>query len=128
MLESLLPEGQQITAQPTSAVGVKRCRFVVDGKIAFSSSLEMHGADTTARDVALSAYGVEPTDTAADGGHVIYSRTGAVSLVRCPAGSSDGSVWATARTEHDVKASDMRRFIEAYATAVARGDGCRSLQ
>ncbi|GAA2770366.1 hypothetical protein GCM10010521_54210 [Streptomyces rameus] len=127
VLEPLLPEGQTISAQPTSAIGVKRCRFVVDEKIVFSSSTERHGADTTARDVASSAYGVEPTDTPADGGYVIYSRTGAVSLVKCPAGSSDSSVWATVRTEHDVKASDMRRFIEAYATAVAKGGACRSL-
>ncbi|MFG2605092.1 hypothetical protein ACGFT2_16335 [Streptomyces sp. NPDC048514] len=128
VLEPLLPPGKEISARPTSAVGVKRCRLVVDEKIVFSSSVEKHGAGTTARDVALSAYGVEPNDASADGGYVVYSRTGAVGLVKCPARSSENSVWATVRTERGVEQSDMRRYIEAYAKALSESGGCRSLE
>ncbi|MGW7786660.1 hypothetical protein [Streptomyces tricolor] len=128
LLAPLLPTGKKISAQPTSAVGVKRCRLLVDGKVVFSSSVEKHGANTTANDVAASAYGVDPTDASSDRGHVVYSRTGAVGLVECPESSSAHStLWATVRTSHDVKASAMRRFIEGYATALAKSDACRTL-
>ncbi|MFF8729832.1 hypothetical protein ACF073_25565 [Streptomyces sp. NPDC015171] len=126
LLEPLLPAGKKISAAPTSAVGVKRCRLVVDERVAFSSSVEVHDATITARDVAMSAAGVEPTDTSADGGYVIYSRTGAVGLVKCPATSAKTSVWATVRTQHTVNASAMRHFIEAYANALSRNGACES--
>ncbi|MFF7977193.1 hypothetical protein [Streptomyces sp. NPDC007905] len=128
LLGPLLPAGKKISAQPTSAVGAKRCRLLVDGEIAFSSSVEKWAANTTASDVASSAYGVDPTNTSADGGRIIYSKTGAVGLVHCPASASaDSTSWATVRTSHEVKASAMRGFIEGYAAALAKSDTCRTL-
>ncbi|MFD0394970.1 hypothetical protein ACFQ3Z_33110 [Streptomyces nogalater] len=117
-----------MSAQPTSSVGVKRCRILVDGKVVLSTSVEKHAANTSAGDVASSAYGVEPTDTRADGGHTIYSKTGAVRLVECPgSASAQSTVWATVRTSHDVKASSVRDFVKGYATAMGEGDACRAL-
>ncbi|WP_436954752.1 hypothetical protein [Streptomyces sp. SudanB182_2057] len=128
LLEPLLPPGEKVGAQPTSSVGVKRCRMLVDGKVVLSTSIEKHDANTSAGDVASSAYGVEPTDTRADGGHTIYSKTGAVSLVECPgSASANSTVWATVRTSHDVKASSVRDFVKGYATAVGKSDACRAL-
>ncbi|WP_181792883.1 hypothetical protein [Streptomyces sp. WELS2] len=128
LLEPLLPPGEKVGAQPTSSVNVKRCRILVDGKVAFSSSIEKRDANTSVGDVASSAYGVEPTDTRADGDHTIYSKTGAVSLVECPgSASANSTVWATVRITHNVKASSMHDFIKEYATAVGRGDACRAL-
>jgi hypothetical protein len=128
LLEPLLPAGEQIGTRPTSTVGVKRCRLVVDGKVIFSSSLEKRDANTTADDVASSAHGVDPTDSRAEEGHVIYSTTGAVGLVRCPdSASALSTVWATVRTSHAVKAAAMRAFIEGYVSAAAKSDACRTL-
>ncbi|WP_416520595.1 hypothetical protein [Streptomyces achromogenes] len=128
LLEPLLPPGKKVSTQPTSSVGVKRCRIVVDGKVVLSTSMEKHDANTGVGDVASSAYGVEPTDSRADGGHTIYSKTGAVSLVECAGSpSANSTVWATVRTSHDVKASSVHDFIKGYATAVGRGDACRAL-
>ncbi|MFD9096099.1 hypothetical protein [Streptomyces collinus] len=128
LLAPLLPAGKKISARPTSAVGTKRCRLLVDGEIAFSSSVEKRAANATASDVASSAYGVDPTDTGSDGGRVIYSKTGAVDLVNCPASASaESTLWATVRTSHEVKASAMRAFIEGYATALAMSDACKSV-
>ncbi|MFI0190015.1 hypothetical protein ACH4PW_21000 [Streptomyces sp. NPDC017082] len=127
LLEPLLPAGKKITAEPTSAVGTQRCRLLVDGKVVFSSSLEKRGVDTTAGDVAASAYGVNPTDAGTNGGDVIYSKTGAVGRVECPnSASANNTVWATARTSHSVKASAMRSFIEGYRAAAAKS-ACRTL-
>ncbi|MHB9858682.1 hypothetical protein [Streptomyces sp. YIM S03343] len=126
LLEPLLPPGKKISAQPTSAVGVERCRLVVDGDMAFSSSVEQRGTRVSARDMAESAYGVAPGDASANGGRFIYSVTGAVGLVECPDhASADHSVWVTARTTRASEASDMRKFIEQYAAAVAETDACR---
>ncbi|MBL1108062.1 hypothetical protein JK361_26315 [Streptomyces sp. 5-8] len=128
VLEPLLPAGQKISAEASSAVGVERCRISVDGEIVFSSAVEKHDANTTANDVASSAHGVDPADASANGGHVVYSKTGAVGLVECPASTSaDSSLWATVRTSHEVKASAMRAFVEGYAAAVAESDACRDL-
>ncbi|MFF9674795.1 hypothetical protein ACF1GS_24350 [Streptomyces eurythermus] len=128
LLEPLLPPGEKVSAQPTSSVGVERCRMLVDGKVVLSTSIEKHDANTSVGDVASSAYGVEPTDTRADGGRTIYSKTGAVSLVECPgSASANSTLWATVRTSHDVKASSMRDFIKGYATALGKSDACRAL-
>ncbi|MBB5930077.1 hypothetical protein [Streptomyces echinatus] len=128
LLEPLLPAGERISAKSSSAVGATRCRLSVEGEIVFSSAVEKHDADTTAHDVAASAYGVDPTDATAAGGRVIYSKTGAVGLVGCPASASaDSSLWATVRTSHEVEASAMRDFVEGYAAAVAGSDACRAL-
>ncbi|MFF5028268.1 hypothetical protein ACFY2J_29235 [Streptomyces collinus] len=128
LLAPLLPAGKKISARPTSAVGTERCRLLVDGEIAFSSSVEKRAANTTASDVASSAYGVDPTDTSADRGRVIYSTTGAVGLVNCPASASaESTLWATVRTSHEVKASAMRAFIEGYAAALSQSDACRTV-
>lgn len=70
-LEPVLPPGKKISAQPTSAVGVQRCRVQVDGKTVLSASTEKRAAGASARDVAMSAIGVEPTDASADKGQVI---------------------------------------------------------
>jgi hypothetical protein len=126
-LEPVLPPGKKVSAQPTSAVGVQRCRLQVDGKTVFSTSTEKRAATASARDVAMSAVGVDPNDTSADNGQLIYSKTGAVNKVACPASaSSDSSLWVTARATHASAASDMRRLIEQYATAVAKTDACQS--
>ncbi|MGX1675714.1 hypothetical protein [Streptomyces sp. NPDC055400] len=124
-LQPLLPPGKKISAQPASAVGVKRCRLEVDGKVVFSSSVEKLGGDTSARDVATSALGVNPNDTGAGGGRFIYSKTGAVGRVECtkPAGA-DSSFWVTARVSDHADAADMLRFIKEYANSVARNGGC----
>ncbi|KOV93139.1 hypothetical protein [Streptomyces sp. NRRL B-3648] len=127
LLEPLLPPGKKIRARSTSAVGVSRCRLLVDGKIVFSSSVEKHDANTTANDVASSAFGVDPTDARGNRGHVIYSTTGAVGLVECPEPTSaNGTVWATVRTSHDVDAPAVHKFIEGYATALAKSGVCRT--
>jgi hypothetical protein len=124
-LEPLLPPGKKIAARPTSAVGVKRCRLEVDGKVVFSTSVEKRGADTSARDVATSAIGVNPNDTGADGGRFIYSKTGAVGRVECPKSTdADGSFWVTARVLDDADPADMHRFVKEYATAAAGSGAC----
>ncbi|WP_329258821.1 hypothetical protein OG223_38120 [Streptomyces sp. NBC_01478] len=125
-LEPVLPPGKKISAQPTSAVGVQRCRLQVDGKTVLSVSTEKRAADTSARDVATSAIGVDPNDSSADNGQLIYSKTGAVAKVGCPASaSSESSVWATARATHASAASDMRRLVEQYAATVAKTAVCQ---
>ncbi|MET7516266.1 hypothetical protein ABZS88_22840 [Streptomyces sp. NPDC005480] len=124
-LEPLLAPGKKIAVRPTSAVGVKRCRFEVDGKVVFSTSVEKRGADTSARDVATSAIGVNPNDTGADGGRFIYSKTGAVGRVECPkSAGADSSLWVTARTTHPATATDMVKLVKEYANSVARNGGC----
>lgn len=123
-LEPLLPPGKKIAVKPASAVGVKRCRLEVDGKVVFSTSVEKLGADTSARDVATSAIGVDPND-GADNGRFIYSKTGAVGRVECPkTAGADSSFWVTARVSGDADAADMRRFIKEYATAAAGSGAC----
>ncbi|MEV6513697.1 hypothetical protein [Streptomyces sp. NPDC051642] len=125
-LEPVLPPGKKISAQPTSAVGVQRCRLQVDGKTVFSISIEKRAASASARDVAMSAVGVDPNDTSADNGQLIYSKTGAVNKVACPASaSSDSSLWVTARATHASAASDLRRLVEQYAATVAKTDACQ---
>ncbi|MFC9614658.1 hypothetical protein [Streptomyces sp. NPDC056938] len=124
-LEPLLPPGKKIAAKPTSAVGVKRCRLEVDGKVVFSTSVEKRGADSSARDVATSAIGVNPNDAGADNGRFIYSKTGAVGRVECPkSAGADSSFWVTARVSGDAVAADMLRFIKEYATAAAGSRAC----
>ncbi|MDV9172243.1 hypothetical protein R6V09_19285 [Streptomyces sp. W16] len=124
-LEPVLPPGKKISAQPTSAVGVRRCRLQVDGETVFSISTEKRAADASARDVALSALGVDPGDASADDGQLIYSKTGAVGKVKCPASaSSDSSLWVTARASHASAATDMRRLVEQYSATVAKSDAC----
>ncbi|MFB7995723.1 hypothetical protein ACFC4G_23225 [Streptomyces sp. NPDC056002] len=124
-LEPLLPPGKKIAVKPTSAVGVKRCRLEVDGKVVFSTSVEKLGADSSARDVATSALGVDPNDTSADSGRFIYSKTGAVGRVECPkSAGADSSFWVTARVSGDAVAADMLRFIKEYATAAAGSRAC----
>lgn len=124
-LEPLLPPGKKISVKPTSAVGVKRCRLEVDGEVVFSSSVEKLGADTSARDVATSALGVNPNDTSADNGRFIYSKTGAVGRVECPKSTGAGSsFWVTARVSDDADPADMHRFVKEYATAAAGSGAC----
>lgn len=124
-LEPLLPPGKEISEEPTAAVGVERCRLQVDGKTVFSSSVEKRAADVSAQDVAESAVGVEPTDSATGDGRFIYSKTGAVGRVECPAsGQSDASWWVTARTTDTVAAKDMLTFVKHYASAAAKTDAC----
>ncbi|MFF1395918.1 hypothetical protein ACFVZD_19135 [Streptomyces sp. NPDC058287] len=124
-LEPLLPPGKKIAVKPTSAVGVKRCRLEVDGKVVFSTSVEKRGADSSARDVATSALGVDPNDTSADSGRFIYAKTGAVGHVECPkSAGADSSFWVTARVSDDADAADMLRFIKEYATATAGSGAC----
>lgn len=124
-LEPLLPPGKKIAAQPTSAVDIERCRLQVDGETAFSSSVEKRATDVSAQDVAKSALSVEPTDSATDDGRFIYSKTGAVGRLECPASARpDGSWWVTARTTHTVTAKDMLSFVRDYATAAAKTDTC----
>ncbi|MFE6960740.1 hypothetical protein [Streptomyces sp. NPDC057696] len=124
-LEPLLPPGKKIAVEPTSAVGVKRCRLEVDGTVVFSTSVEKRGADTSARDVATSASGVDPNDASADNGRFIYSKTGAVGQVECPkSAGTDSSFWATARVSDTADPADMHRFIKEYATAAAGSGAC----
>ena len=126
-LEPVLPPGKKISAQPTSAVGVQRCRLQVDGKTVFSISTEKRAAGASARDVAMIALGVDPDDASADSGQLIYSKTGTVDKVECPASaSSDSSLWVTARASHTSAASDMRRLVEQYAATVAKTDACQN--
>ncbi|GAA3808152.1 hypothetical protein ACFQ0G_53595 [Streptomyces chiangmaiensis] len=126
LLEPLLPPGKEIGTRSTSyTVDVQRCRLQVDGKEAFSSSVERRGADVSARDVAMSAIGVEPGDTSTDNGRFIYSKTGAVGRIECKSSeNSDRSVWVTARTSYASDASDMRQFIEQFAEAVGETGAC----
>ena len=125
-LEPVLPPGQKISAQPTSAVGVQRCRLQVDGKTVLSVSTEKRAAGASARDVAMTALGVDPSDTGADNRQLIYSKTGAVNKVECPASaSSDSSLWVTARASHASASSDMRRLVEQYAATIAKTDACQ---
>ena len=70
-LEPVVPPGKKTSAQPTSAVGVQRCQLQVDGETVLSVSTEKRAAGASARDVAMSAIGVEPTDASADNGQVI---------------------------------------------------------
>lgn len=124
-LEPLLPPGKKISAQPRSSVGTKRCYLLVDGAAAFSSSVELRGAGVSARDVAASAIGIEPTDTGAGGGRFIYSRTGAVGRVECSGSARrDSSLWVTVRTAHPSAAADMLKLVNEYANSVAQGGGC----
>ncbi|MEV3861044.1 hypothetical protein AB0J38_42885 [Streptomyces sp. NPDC050095] len=127
-LEPLLPTGKKLSAQPTSAVDVDRCRLQVDGETAFSSSVEKRASDISAQDVAKSAMGVEPTDSVADDGRFVYAKTGAVGKVKCPGSSgAERSLWVTARTTHPAEAKDMLAFIRAYADGVAGTDACSKL-
>ncbi|WP_326773847.1 hypothetical protein [Streptomyces sp. NBC_01445] len=124
-LEPLLPPGKKIAVEPTAAVGVKRCRLEVDGKVVFSTSVEKRGADTSARDVATSAIGVNPNDPSADNGRFIYSKTGAVGRVECSkSAGADSSFWVTARVSDDADPADMHRFVKEYATAAAGSGSC----
>ncbi|MFD3478042.1 hypothetical protein [Streptomyces sp. NPDC058695] len=124
-LEPLLPPGKKIAVEPTSAVGVKRCRLEVDGKVVFSASVEKRGADTSAGDVATSAIGVDPNDAGADNGRFIYSKTGAVGRVECSkSAGADSSFWVTARVSDDADPADMHRFVKEYATSAAGSGAC----
>lgn len=124
-LEPLLPPGEKITAQSTSGAGAKRCRLEVDGEVAFSSSVEKRAAGASAQDVATSAIGVEPTDSASDDGRFVYSKTGAVGRVECPASAGpDGSLWVTARATHPATAADMLDVVKEYADSVGQGGDC----
>ncbi|MFJ8824353.1 hypothetical protein ACIREE_21520 [Streptomyces sp. NPDC102467] len=127
-LKPLLPTGKKISAQPTSAVNVERCRLQVDGETAFSSSVEKRSSDVSAQDAAKSALGVEPTDSVADNGRFVYAKTGAVGRVECSASAEAGrSLWVTARTTHPAGEKDMLAFIRAYADTVAGTDACAKL-
>ncbi|MFE2988187.1 hypothetical protein [Streptomyces sp. NPDC059262] len=127
-LEPFLPPGKKINAQPTSAVGINRCRLRVDGKIVFSSSIEQRDIDATARDVAMSAFGVNPNDTGTTNGRFVYSKTGAVGRVECPNSTvAEANLWVTARVPDASSASGMRHFIEEYAAATAKSGACRRL-
>ncbi|GAA3842134.1 hypothetical protein GCM10022206_95180 [Streptomyces chiangmaiensis] len=127
LLEPLLPPGKEIVIRSTSAVDVQRCRLQIDGEVAFSSSVERRGADVSARDVAMSAIGVGPSDTSTDNGRFIYSKTGAVGRIECKSSeNSDSSLWVTARTSHASDASDMRQFIEQFAEAVGKTGACHN--
>ncbi|MFE4721337.1 hypothetical protein ACFRLW_33970 [Streptomyces sp. NPDC056728] len=87
--------------------------------------MEKRDAGVTARDVAMSAVGVGPTDAGADNGRFIYAKTGAVGRVECPkSAGADSSFWVTARVSDDSDAADMLRFIKEYATAAAGSGAC----
>ncbi|WP_428954383.1 hypothetical protein [Streptomyces sp. cg35] len=128
MLEPLLSPGKKVSAQPTSAVGAERCRLEADGEVVFSSSVETRAGDVSARDVAESAIGVEPTDSATSNGRFLYAKTGAVGRVQCPSSAkSDRSLWVTARTTHTTTAKDMLAFTQDYATGAADTHSCAEL-
>ncbi|MFB7709443.1 hypothetical protein [Streptomyces sp. NPDC056105] len=122
-LEPLLPPWKTIATRPASAVGVERCRLLVDGKVVFSGSVEMRAPGASARDVAASAIGVEPTDTSTGDGRFIYSKTGAVGGVEC-SGRSDSSLWVTAQTTHPATAADMLKVVKEYANSAAGSGVC----
>lgn len=125
-LEPLLPPGKTIAARPASAVSVERCRLLVDGKVVFSSSVEKRAAGASARDVAESAIGVEPTDTRTGDGRFIYSKAGAVGRVEC-SGRPDSSLWVTARTTRPATAADMLKLVKEYANSAAGSGVCDEL-
>ncbi|MFI6873136.1 hypothetical protein ACIBL6_06840 [Streptomyces sp. NPDC050400] len=124
-LEPILPPGKKISEQPTSGVGVDRCRLQVDGEVVFSSSVETRAEDASAHDVAQSAIGVEPSDFATDNGRFIYAKTGAVGRVQCPPSpETEASLWVTARTTHPASAKDMLALIKDYAKGTAETNAC----
>ncbi|MCX5086530.1 hypothetical protein ACWCRC_28095 [Streptomyces sp. NPDC001940] len=127
-LEPLLPPGKTIAARPASAVGVERCRLLVDGKVVFSSSVEKRAAGASAPDVAESAIGVGPTDTrtGTGDGRFIYSKAGAVGRVEC-SGRPDSSLWVTARTTRPATAADMLKLVKEYANSAAGSGVCDEL-
>ncbi|MZD03530.1 hypothetical protein GTW43_00305 [Streptomyces sp. SID5785] len=134
-LTPLLPPGKKAVQEPSAAVGVQRCRLKVDGEVALSTSVEKRAADVSAQDVAQSAEGVEPTDTASGDGQYVYGKSGAVGRVACPSssgkadsGKADRSIWVTARvSEAADDAKDLLGFVKAYAEATAGTDACTKL-
>lgn len=124
-LEPLLPPGKKISAQPTSAVGTKRCRLLVDGNVVFSGSVEKRAPGTQAGDVAASALGVEPTDAHTGDGRFVYSKTGAVGRVECGGSArAESSLWVTVRSTHPATAADTLKVVKEYADSVGQGGDC----
>ncbi|MFF8833532.1 hypothetical protein [Streptomyces sp. NPDC015131] len=128
-LEPVLPAGKEATLHPSAIGENKRCRIHVDGKSVFSASIEPWEKDAKAQDVARVTLSVEPSDTLSKDRRYIYSPTGAVGRVECPAPpDSKRSVWATVRVTHDdATEADMKNLIEAYAKAVAASGACREM-
>ncbi|MFH8610543.1 hypothetical protein ACH4D5_23970 [Streptomyces sp. NPDC018029] len=126
LLKAVLPAGQHISVHPTSSTWNKRCRLRVDGREAFSATVEWWGHDTTLRRVAEDAVAVEPFDEMTKDHRYIYSNTGAVGTVNCPnQGGLKDKLFASVRVTHDDAAeSDMKKLITAYTESAASPKEC----
>ncbi|MET9850338.1 hypothetical protein [Streptomyces ossamyceticus] len=122
----MLPSGEKLTQRPQSTGTTKRCRVHVDGRSVLSVSVERWEGDTTAEQVAQSALSVAPSDTKTRDGLYIYSSTGAVGRVDCPAAEArQESTWASVRVSRtDADADDMLKLVKEYAKAVGESSDC----
>ncbi|MGW6533483.1 hypothetical protein [Streptomyces venezuelae] len=124
-LEPVLPDGDSISASPTSSAYTKRCRLLIDAKPVFSAAVEWWGSSTTLQRVATDAIGVDPFDRATPDHNYIYSSTGAVGSVDCPNQKDlKGKIYVSVRTADATTEEKMKKFITSYSASVASSKEC----
>jgi hypothetical protein len=124
----VLPAGKVISAHPTATKWNKRCRLQVDGKPAFSATVEWWEGNTSLARVATDAIGVDPGDSKTADQRYIYSKSGAVGLVNCPNPRRvKKNLFVSVRVvDESATAAQMEKLITAYSESVAASDDCEA--
>ncbi|MCQ0023419.1 hypothetical protein M4914_10965 [Streptomyces somaliensis DSM 40738] len=128
-MEAVLPPGKKITQTAKPGVGSRRCYVYVDDEEVLASATEWAEKGTSLRKFAEGMYGIKPSDKVTADGKYLYSATGAIGLVKCPAPDfkqTESDLFAWIRTGGDpVNESDIQSLIRAYTEAASSSVACR---